>query len=380
MKVLFLSQGYTVEDHPGWNWSLQRLQAKGHIESFENIPWRGYAATHGWPAFYQHVIDRAQDGAFDVVYFHYFHQPHSGVPSPENCMRELKSQPHAPTILSSAGDGFSTTWRPPHYPKSFRGACQCSDIVFTTQMGRAADLMVGWGARNVVLCPNSICPLRFKSYHTDPISQQFDFDVIMIGSRNGFSRNPFSRDIQMARIRTRIVEALSNRFGKRFGLFGHHWKGCVSAQGPCSFDTQQETFRRGRIIVGGNPYSDCDYYSSNRLFFEVASGIPTVELRVPHLDKIFRDGDQVYFADSVEDIVAKCEWLLKQDPVELYAKSSRAADEIAAMHTQYNRMKFKLDIARHYRKSGNLRNIDLPYFLPEVDVDSERTYATRMAD
>ena len=26
MKVLFLSQGRTVENHPGWDWSLKKLK------------------------------------------------------------------------------------------------------------------------------------------------------------------------------------------------------------------------------------------------------------------------------------------------------------------------------------------------------------------
>lgn len=378
MKLLFVSQGRTTVDHPGWKASLRRLQTEGVIETWVDLPWIGYGETHGWKGLYNHIVHLCEENKFDVVYFHYFHK--YGVPSPAECIRALRLLKPRPIIVVSCGDGFNVhIYEPFHYPRNFRISATMADLVFSTQMGQAADAMQRWGAKNVVLTPNSLCPVRFKSYQTDPVKHRFDFDVVMIGSRNAMGRNPLFWHITAPRVRRKIAEALTRRFGKRLGLFGHHWDGFVSAQGPCSFDTQQETFRRGRIIVGGNPYSYCDYYSSNRLFFEVASGIPTVELRVPHLDKIFRDGDQVYFADSVDDIVAKCEWLLKQDPVELYDKASRAAAEVAEKHTQYHRMKFMLDVIRHYRDAGSIKGIEMPYFLPEGNMKEESQYAMRMS-
>ena len=153
----------------------------------------------------------------------------------------------------------------------------------------------------------------------------------------------------------------------------------VSNQGPAPFNDQQKYFQRGRVLVGGNPYSFSDYYSSNRVFFEIASGVPTVELRVNRLDRVLRDGDQIYFADDIDGVIAKCEELLKQDPVELYAKAARAAKEVVERHTQYHRMKFKLDTVKRFIDNDKKLDVKFPFFLPEVDLNEEMKYAVRRA-
>lgn len=377
MKVLFLSQGRKVEDHPGWDWSLKKLKEEGFIEDYLNVPWQGYGETHGWNAFYRHVVDTAKAGKFDVVYFHYFHR--RDVPSPANCIKALKELSNKPTVIVSGGDPFSDNWMPPRYPANFRIAAGLADIVFSTQMGRAAEQMQKkWGAKNVVYTPNSLCPVRFSNHAIDPTTHKFDFDIVMVGSRNGLlGRNVITRHAFRAIERTRMVKALCNHFGKRFGLFGHGWDGLISNQGPAPFDEQQKYFQRGRVLVGGNPYSFSDYYSSNRVFFEIASGVPTVELKVNRLDKVLRDGDQVYFVDDISGVIAKCEELLKQDPKELYARAARAAADVAARHTQYHRMKFKIETAIRYRENGGILDVKFPFFLPEVDLEEEKKYAIR---
>ncbi len=375
MKVLFLSQGRNVEDHPGWEWSLKKLKEEDFIEDYLNIPWQGYGETHGWNAFYQHVVDIVKMGKFDVVYFHYFHRP--DVPSPEKCIKTLQMLSPRPIVVTSAGDPFSCDWMMPDYPRNFKIASRFADITFSTQMGKAADKMVSWGARRVVYTPNSMCPVRFKSYSISPSLHKFDFDVVMLGSHNGARPNPFSRHYWCGQKRNRLVRALDQHFGRRFGLFGHRWNGLVSWQGSADFNTQQATMQRGRILVGGNPYSSCDYYSSNRVFFEISSGIPTVELRVNRLDKVLRDGDQVYFADDISGVIAKVEELLQKDPVELYAKAAKAAAEMSEKHTQYNRMKFKLETVKRFVANGGNLDVDFPFFLPEVDLKDEMKYAVR---
>lgn len=378
MKVLFLSQGRNVEDHPGWEWSLKKLKEEGFIEDYLNIPWQGYGETCGWNAFYQHVVDIAKAGKFDVVYFHYFHR--KDVSSPARCIKILKELPSKPIVITSAGDGFSDDWHSPDYPRCFKIASTCADITFSTQMGKAADKMMRWGAKCIVYVPNSLCPARFTNHSINPLVHKFDFDVVMVGSRNyGKWYHPFSRNFKMAKIRVQIVKALCKHFGQRFGLFGRGWDGLVSNQGPAPFNDQQKYFQRGRVLVGGNPYSFSDYYSSNRVFFEIASGVPTVELRVNRLDRVLRDGDQIYFADDIDDIITKCEELLKQDPVELYAKAARAAKEVVERHTQYHRMKFKLDTVKRFIDNDKKLDVKFPFFLPEVDLNEEMKYAVRRA-
>lgn len=373
MKVLFLSQGRTIDNHPGWEWSLRRLKEEGFIEDYLNVPWIGYGEKHGFGILYRHIVELVKSQKFDVVFFHYYHN--GGRPSPEHCIRELKSLSPAPVVLTSIGDSFSNNFLPPFFPPEIKGAFRAADITFATQMGKGARKMLAWGAKRIVLSPNSLCPVRFTAQEVAPKTHRFDFDVVMIGSRNGGGLNPLNNFFWKVRQREKIVRALANHFGGRFAVFGRGWGGLLSDRGPVPFGEQQTAMRRGRVLVGGNPYVDSDYYSSNRLFFEIASGVPTVEWRVNRLEKILRDGDQVYFADSIDGIISTVERLLKEDPMRLYARAACAAKEMLARHTQYHRLRFQLSVAREFQLRGDKMEIPFDFFLPEVDVLAESRYA-----
>lgn len=162
----------------------------------------------------------------------------------------------------------------------------------------------------------------------------------------------------------------------RFGLFGNGWD-LPCAQGPTPFNEQQNTFRRGRVLVGGNPYSFSDYYSSNRIFFEISSGIPTVELEVPRLDTFLKDKVDCYIERDAEAVIERCNLLLKEDPYELYSKAALAGKRIALNHTQYHRMKFKIDTVKRYIKNNRKLDVDFPFFLPEIELEKEKNYAIK---
>lgn len=377
MKVLFLSQGHVIADHPGWHDALVQLKKQDQIQDFLNIPYFGYAKEHGWDSFYTKVVELCSLEKFDLVYFHYFHK--KGKPLPSICIKKLRLLKDSPIIITSCGDGFADNWMRPGYPNDFKNISKEADITFSTQMGKAADKMIKWGARNVVLTPNSMCQIRFKANTIDFSKHDFDFDVVFIGSNNGGRRfNPINRDWWASKEREKLVNKLYERYGMRFGLFGNGWD-LPCAQGPVSFDEQQKTFRRGRVIVGGNPYSYSDYYSSNRLFFEISSGVPTLELSVPHLDSVLRNNEHCYFEDSIDKLIAKCDVLLAENPEKIYEKSARAANFIDEKHTQYHRMKFKIDTVKRFIKNNHKLDVDFPFFLPEVDLDTEKTYAIKQS-
>lgn len=378
MRLLFLSQGKTIDAHPGFHDALCRLKAEGFINDFLNVPYFGYAEAHGWEAFYWYVVNLCKDKHFDVVHFHFFHA--KGKPSPRRCINALKALSDPPIVVTSVGDGFSANWMKPGYPNDFKDASRFSDITFSTQMGKAADNMMRWGALNVVLSPLSMCQKRFIGEGIDLAKHRFDFDVVWIGSRNaGRLFNPFNRNCYAGRRREQLVIMLAKRYGARFGLFGGGWAHLSCAQGTVPFDQQQVAFRRGRIVVGATPYSFADYYASDRPYFAISSGIPTIEMRVPRLDYILRDGEHVYFVDSIDEIVDKCDELLASDPQELYLKAGNAAHYIAERHTQYHRMRFELDTVRRYVANGFKLDVDFPFFLPEIDVTVEKQFAQRTA-
>lgn len=374
MKILFLSQGKEITDHPGWNDALVKLKEEGLISDFLNIPYFDYAEKHGWATFYTEVVHLCKVENFNLVYFHYFHK--KGKPSPRKCIEQLLLLPEKPVIITSSGDAFSDNWMCPDYPDDFKEASRLAHITFSTQMGKAADKIIKWGTKNVVYTPNSMCQVRFNAYEIKISEHYFDFDIVFVGNKNSNRFNPISKFWWATQQRNKLVRTLDKHYGKRFGLFGKGWH-YSSAQGPTPFNEQQQTFQRGRVVVGGNPYSSSDYYSSNRIFFEISSGIPTVELAVSRLDKVVRNNDQVYFANDISSIVKTIDEILDTDPINLYEKAAKAARYIKDKHTQYHRMKFKIDTVKRYIANDNNLDVKFPFFLPEVDLGNEKKYAIR---
>lgn len=375
MKILFLSQGHKITDHPGYHDALIKLKSEGFISGFLNLPFFGYAKENGWDGFYNEVVSLCKEENFDIIYFQYFHSRQ--IPDPTKCIENLRNLGKTPIIITSCGDGFSDNWMRHDYPKSFKQISRLADITFSTQMGKAADKMMNWGAKRVVLSPLSMCQVRFKTLIIEAKNHKFEYDLVFIGSNNGPRLfNPTSKHWWGSLDRKRLVKALFRKYGKRFVLFGNGWD-LPCSQGPIPFHLQQKYMQKGRVFVGGNPYSFSDYYMSNRPFISIASGIPTIELYVPRLDKIFRNNDHCYFVNDVDQVIERCEQLLKVDKEELYGKAASAAKYVGAKHTDFHRMKFMLETTKGYLENGNRLDIVFPYFLPEVNLETEHNHSLK---
>ena len=375
MKLLFLSQGHKTSDHPGFHDALLKLRNEGFITDFLNIPYFGFAKEHGWDAFYKEVVKLTKDGDFNVVYFQFFHK--KGKPSPRNCLENLNKLPKAPIIITSCGDPFSHNWMRIDYPDDFKMVSRYADITFSTQMGKAADKMINWGAKNVVLSPHASCQVRFSNTCINYANSNFEFDVVFIGNNNGRRLfNPISKHWWGSKQREELVSKLHKKFSNRLGLFGNGWE-FSSSRGSVSFNEQLNAMRKGKVLVGGNPYSYNDYYASNRPFFEVLSGIPTVELKVPRLENILRKDDHCYYANDTDEVIEVTEKLLKEDKEKIFNKSMQAAYYIDEKHTQYHRMKFEIETIKKYKKNNYKLSVEFPFFLPEIDLNEEKKFAIR---
>lgn len=380
MRVLYLSQGRKAEDHPGYHDAMQRLSREGVTSFYHNLPYIGFAEEHGFDALWAEIIRQARAYEVDSVYFQYFHRKANE--SPLRCIEALRALPSRPTIAVSCGDAYSANWMWPHFPESFKICALLSDIVFSTHMGRTADLMIKWGAKNIVLLPHALCQIRFQAHANLVIEADKEFDVVWVGSRRVPKPNVWNRVFWNGRRRVSVVSALSKRYGARFGLFGHQWDGWPSWQGPVPFCEQQNTFRRGRLVVDAlpDPFGD-HYYASDRPFFELASGTPVILFEKPGLDRLFKRGVHAHFVSTVDGLLNTCDRLSAIDPQVLQTQAAQAAAWIAARHTQYERMKFAMETVKLFR-GAKIHNRKAaapcpPYFLPEVDLEREMQYAVR---
>jgi hypothetical protein len=292
MKLMVLYQARdAVKDQPGYHDGFGRLLAEGLLTAHFSLPYYGIAESRGWRAVWSEAYEIARRGGVDAIFLQFFH-PAVPIPDPSHGIQRLKELANRPTVFTSLGDPFGRVTK--RVPKCFRIASALSDVSFLTGMGYLARQLTGWGSRNLVLMPNGCCQVRFSLRESAAASQP-EFDLAFVGSRIR-SRNPFSHFYWASRRRVEFVEAATKRYGKRFGLFGAGWEGNPSWQGPIAYAAQHDAYRRAAVAVGGVPNASHDYYTSDRVFIAVASGVPFVDYWVPGVERLLEPGRDWWLA------------------------------------------------------------------------------------
>lgn len=372
MRLLFLMQGLTVEDHPGYGDALRRLLAEGVLTDCVVFPYHGVAEKVGWDGVWREMLSTARDMAADAVFLQYFHGP---IPDPADFIAALRDLPSRPVIAVSSGDPFGRLIDRP--PKSFRSAARHADVTFVTETGGLARDLARSGAR-VALMPNGYCQARFDRPF-DAAAERPEYDVAFIGNLHRI-RNPASRLFRTARKRRQQAMALQQRYGQGFALFGSGWDGWPSARGPISYDQQHAVCRKARVVVGPFPNGGMDYYMSDRSVITIRSGVPFIDAWVPRVDRIFATGRHWFLYRDCREMLALCDRVLAWNDDERQAFGRRAAEEIAAGHSQYHRMREMVAILRELRRDLVAGRRPLPprfeYFLPGIDPQMEVGFAT----
>jgi spore maturation protein CgeB len=240
-------------------------------------------------------------------------------------------------------------------------ASALSDVTFLTGMGYVARQLARAGGRNLVLMPNGCCQVRFSE------PPRFgpevpEFDVSFIGNRLS-AQNPLGHFFWTARRRDHFVKLFTRRYGKRFALFGRGWEGNPCWLGPVPYAGQHQAYRRSAVVVGGTPNANHDYYSSDRVFIALASGVPLVDWWVPGLDRILVDGRDCRMAHDIADMVRLCDTLLEMPSGERQRMAAETRARILGAHTQYHRCRQMIDIVKHLRRA---RQQGSPAALPQL--------------
>jgi hypothetical protein len=360
LLVLYQARDASI-DQPGYFDGFERLVAEGALEAHRAIPYWGVAEEEGWPGLWQHAEEAARAMDADAVFLQFFH---GSIPAPSEGIRKLKGLPSKPTIFTSLGDGFGRWLR--RVPACFRAASALSDVTFLTGMGYLGRQLTKSGSRNLVLMPHGCCQVRFRSLPVVANAQP-EFAVTFVGNRVR-SRNPFSLYHWASRERTDFVEAFGRRYGRRFGLFGHGWKGNPAWQGPVPFAEQHEAYRRSAAAIGGPPPTDHDYYTSDREFIAAASGVPFVDYWVRGADRLLENGRDWWLARDLPQMMKLCDRILDLTPGERAQAGEATRKRVLEKHTQYHRCAEMVLIAksvRDARSAGRKAPVPmLPFLLP----------------
>lgn len=370
-SLLSLLQGDAPSVHPGIVDGYERLRAEGLLDDVSVVPVFGPRGTERGEAFWDEQVALVAETGVSLVVLDYYHDP--ALPDPRPAIARMRAAGDDLKVVATVGDAFMNGWfGRTAVPRSFLQAAEVADLVLTSSMGLLADRVRSVTTAPIVLWPNAVCQVRFEPPPDGCSDAAPDFDVVFIGSRNQ-PRNPFKAYHRYGRARTALVEALGARFGDRFAVFGHGWDGHIGNRGPVPFEQQHRAARRGRVLVGGVPFSHNRYYTSNRVFFQASSGVPFVDTAVPGVDTLLRPDDHWVLAPA-EDLVDAVARTLEMDDDERQAMGRRAAAHIFDRHTQADRCRTLLETVSRLR-SGSPTPY-LPFLLEEVDQRAEARLAT----
>jgi len=377
MNVLFLSQARQIEDQGSYHRAFMELHARGRIASYRNIPYLGVARERGWPQLWRDVIGHCSDMPTDLVFFQFYHG--GGVESAAACVHQLRALKHVPLVAVSSGDLFSASaWvRPP--PRPFAELSVAADVTFMTCMGSVAEFLRRQGARRLTLLPHGYPTDLFPPQPASPVND-VEFDVVMVASR-GRILNPFMYTTWGALRRQRVADRLFRRYGKRFALFGHGWRGHPAWQGPVEYRKQIEAFRRGRVVVDGPPPFSQVYYASDRPFYVAGAGTPLVQFHTPRFEAIFKRDLHASYIDHDADTVKVCDSVLAIDEAELRRRVEQTVRLVMGRHTLVHRAETiiraceGIQAGRSGPDAGKAVEVPLPLFHEDADECEERRSA-----
>lgn len=376
-SVVLVLQGRSAADHQGIVDGYERLRAQGVVRSLSVIPIFGEQGVERGDAFWKDVVRAAFDTSATSIVFQYYHS--NVLPDPRPAIGELRRLPSSPMIAASLGDPFMNGYfGRPSVPRSFLQLASASHLVTLSSMGPLADHVARYTVAPIMLLPLGSCQVRFGGQGIDDDPPERDLDVVFVGSRNR-ARNPARGYYWLGLRRQRLVERLTQHFGRRFGVFGNGWDYLPSAKGPVPFAQQVRAVRRAKVVVGGIPFSNARYYCSDRPFIQASSGIPLLDFAVPGVDTLLRDGEHWLLADE-NALITRVEEVLSWSDDERQQFGRSASEFVRAKHTQAHRVSDLIENIRRIRVMKSQRVLTsphLPFFLETIDPRIEESFATR---
>lgn len=383
MKVLFLSQGRKMDDQIGYNMAFLNAQSFGRKIEVRNIPWIGYAETHGCNALWNEILRVNKEFAPDLVFFQRFHSPLKG--SPVECINALKKSSNSPLIFGDLGDLFQPSffkpWRRP-IPHALHDVVQMSDLFFTTSMGTLADYLLKLGAKKVALLP-----LAFSNYHfpdwAASLPVDYDYDVVMVGSAPTIRKRYPLASLHLRFDRKRTVDLLWKRYGKRFGLFGYGWEHHPAWRGVLPFNEQIKLYKSSRVCIDAKPPYPNMYYGSNRPFYIAGSGSMLVQYHTPRFEQLLKSGTHSNYISNHDELVAACDTLIERDAGELRKIGEDNMQFVQNHHTVDMRVDTIISFAEAMRAAPDIQLHDLLpqlrcwHFHDEVNLMDESRFAIR---
>lgn len=378
MKILFLSQGGTVEEQIGFHEAFLAAKSRGEPVETRNVPYIGFTEKHGWDAFFREVLRINDEWKPDVVFFQFFHGGH--LPSPRDCVGRLHAASNNPLVFGSQGDPFDAKFPGKWHRRpemALTELASCADAFFSTSMGALAGFFVCKGAKNVVFLPHAFLPTHFPDCGNG-WEKPKTCDVAMVGSLAFSKRRPIGTWINNHN-RYRTAKRLFDRFGSSFKVYGKGWRNFPASQGPVPFREQVAAYQSARCGVDAPPPLDEVYYASDRPFFIPGAGVPLVQFHTPRFEKILAECRHAWYVHKGDNVADVCGKVLAIPAEQIVEHCKRAKELVFSRHLISHRVDTIISAAEALQdcrsgkitKEAALRRIRMHHFLPEIDMEEE---------
>jgi hypothetical protein len=131
---------------------------------------------------------------------------------------------------------------------------------------------------------------------------------------------------------------------------------------------------RGRIVLGGYPGSNCDFYMSDRPFIAALSGRALLDHRLGGVDTLFDDGREWALAAGVDETIKRIDQLLANGPESTRSMGMAGESAVRSRHMTTHRTDVMVRVLEECRAadlSGVLpRPPQFGYFHSGVDEKS----------
>lgn len=283
------------------------MQETGVLERYDVFSYLWEAAQNGAAATRKRLRALVDECRPDLIFW----QHNTDFEVTTDFLRELKAADSQPKLVYHDGDPYGRFIK--RMPRPMRTILPEADLVFLVGTGSFFDLARRYGAQTIRFAPHCFDTIRYGSSWTPTTSRPYD--LVMIANYGG-TRIP-GRHLPGARMRHRLVEALTDEFGDRFALYGKGWGDLPSARGRVPFLDQEKAIREAWVSVNWDHFDDVPFYHSDRLPISLATGVPHVTCHHPGYDALCGDCESLFTVSTIDEAVDTVRYLLSLPPERL---------------------------------------------------------------
>ncbi len=309
-KLLHLPNGSddVISRQSGPRDAFEKLHQEGVLSAYEvSLFLAEFRRSRDAAAVQKEILRCAKAMRPDIIFWQHI----SEFPVDRKFFHDLRDASQGALLAYHEGDAFDRCVK--RISPSLRTAMSSADIVFTVALGKLAQLMRKNGAKDLRYLPHSYDKRRFGKPWD--FSDRREYKVAMIAN-SGRRRIP-GLYMPGGRQRACLAQRLATAHGADFALYGRSWPEFASLRGPLAFDRQEQAIRNSWVSVNWDHFDDLAYYFSDRLPISLVAGVPHVTTYHEGYEDMFSGCPGLYTARSVDEAVAKVDWVLSHSRKQL---------------------------------------------------------------